>query len=198
MKKIKLLSFGFILIGILSGCMSERKKSDKTKLSEQTNLEKKADSSNFYRKNFAGGYTIEVKGVSSAQEVEVYALNENGGAIWLWVENDGSGGASVDDEKKGTWTATNENGSYRTKIITPYLEEIKYFDASGKQTGHQKKPMSIEIKNDLKFFSAHMPSVKYTSLFEIDNDKWYEQSRSILNSHGGLPNKFFVYEVNIF
>ena len=94
----------------------------------------------------------------------------------------------------GTWTATNDNGSYRTKIITPYLEEIKYFDASGKQTGHQKKPMSIEIKNDLKFFSAHMPSVKYTSLFEIDNDKWYEQSRSILNSHGGLPNKFFVYE----
>ena len=97
-------------------------------------------------------------------------------------------------ELTGTWTATNDNGSYRTKIITPYLEEIKYFDASGKQTGHQKKPMSIEIKNDLKFFSAHMPSVKYTSIFEIDNDKWYEQSRSILNSRGGFPDKFFVYE----
>ena len=97
-------------------------------------------------------------------------------------------------ELTGTWTATNDNGSYRTKIITPYLEEIKYFDASGKQTGHQKKPMSIEIRNDLKFFSAHMPGGSYTSIFEIHNDKWYEQSRSILNSHGGLPNKFFVYE----
>ena len=97
-------------------------------------------------------------------------------------------------ELTGTWTATNENGSYRTKIITPYLEEIKYFDGSGKQTGHQKKPMSIEIKNDLKFFSAHMPGGSYTSIFEIHNDKWYEQSRSILNSHGGLPSKFFVYE----
>ena len=94
----------------------------------------------------------------------------------------------------GTWTATNGNGSYRTKIITPYLEEIKYFDASGKQKGHEKKPMSIEIKNDLKFFSAHMPGGSYTSIFEIHNDKWYEQSRSILNSRGGLPDKFFVYE----
>ena len=94
----------------------------------------------------------------------------------------------------GTWTATNDNGSYRTKIITPYLEEIKYFDASGKQKGHEKKPMSIEIKNDLKFFSAHMPGGSYTSIFEIHNDKWYEQSRSILNSRGGLPDKFFVYE----
>jgi len=97
-------------------------------------------------------------------------------------------------ELTGTWTATNDNGSYRTKIITPYLEEIKYFDASGKQKGHEKKPMSIEIKNDLKFFSAHMPGGSYTSIFEIHNDKWYEQSRSILNSRGGLPDKFFVYE----
>ncbi len=61
------------------------------------------------KKKFAGSYTIEVKGVSSAQEVEVYALDENGGASWLWVENDGKGGANVEDRKTGTWTAT-ENG----------------------------------------------------------------------------------------
>jgi len=97
-------------------------------------------------------------------------------------------------ELKGTWTATNADGSYRTKKISPYLEEIKYFNSSGDPNGSQKKPMSIEIKNDLKFFTAHMPNWTYTSIFEIYDNKWYEQSRSILNSQDGLPNKFFVYE----
>ena len=97
-------------------------------------------------------------------------------------------------ELSGTWTATNKNGSYRTKIISPYLEEIKYFDASGKLNGHQKKPMSIEFKNGLKFFSAHMGGGAYTSIFEIHNDKWYEQTRNILSSNSGKPDAFYVYE----
>ena len=97
-------------------------------------------------------------------------------------------------ELKGTWTATNADGSYRTKTISPYLEKIKYFNSSGNLNRSQKKPMSIEIKNDLKFFTAHMPNSTYTSIFEIYDNKWYEQSRSILNSQDGLPNKFFVYE----
>lgn len=59
-----------------------------------------------FKPKFAGSYTIEVKGVPSSQEVEVYALNENGGASWLWIENDGMGGANVEDRKTGTWIAT--------------------------------------------------------------------------------------------
>ena len=106
MRKIKLTLFGLILVGFFSSCMSEKKKPDQNQPIEKINVEKKTDSSDFYRKDFAGGYTIEVKGVSSAQEVEVYALNENGGASWLWVENDGKGGANVEDKKNGTWTAT--------------------------------------------------------------------------------------------
>ena len=114
--------------------------------------------------------------------------------VVLMLDSGKSAEAQAWNELSGTWTATNEDGTYRTKMITPYLEEIKYFDASGNLKGHEKKPMSIELKNDLKFFSAHMPSGTYTSIFEIHNDKWYEQSRSILNSRGGLPDKFFVYE----
>jgi|TARA_B100001971_G_scaffold200073_1_gene211343 hypothetical protein len=97
-------------------------------------------------------------------------------------------------ELTGTWTATNSNGSYRTKIINPYREEIKYFNASGKLTGHQIKPMSIEFKNGLKFFSAHMPGGAYTSIFEVHNGKWYEQLRTILDAHAGAPDRFFIYE----
>ena len=97
-------------------------------------------------------------------------------------------------ELTGKWTATNSNGSYRTKIISPYREEIKYFDSSGKLTGHQIKPMSIEFKNGLKFFSAHMTGGAYTSIFEIHNGKWYEQLRTILDEHAGAPDRFFIYE----
>ena len=91
---------------MLSSCKSEKKNSLESEPNEKSIEKVKTDSSAFYRKVFAGGYTIEVKGVSSAQEVEVYALNENGGAIWMWVENDGKGGAIVDDRKQGTWNAT--------------------------------------------------------------------------------------------
>jgi hypothetical protein len=97
-------------------------------------------------------------------------------------------------ELAGTWTATNSNGSYRTKIISPYREEIKYFNASGKLTGHQIKPMSIEFKNGLKFFSSHTSGGAYTSIFEIHNGKWYEQLRTILDEHAGAPDRFFIYE----
>jgi len=97
-------------------------------------------------------------------------------------------------ELSGTWTAMNKNGSYRTKIISPYVEEIKYFDTSGKLNGHEKKPMSIEFKNGLKFFSAYMPGGTYTSIFEIHDGKWYEQRRTILDAHAGAPDGFFIYE----
>lgn len=36
-------------------------------------------------------------------------MNKNGGASWLWIENDGKGGANIEDRKTGTWTAK-ENG----------------------------------------------------------------------------------------
>lgn len=67
------------------------------------------DSLEFYGAKFSGKYTIEVKGVSSEQEVEVYELEENGKATWIWAENNGKGEVIVDDKKEGTWKATNES-----------------------------------------------------------------------------------------
>ena len=114
--------------------------------------------------------------------------------VILMLDPTTSAEAKTWKELTGTWTATNSNGSYRTKIISPYREEIKYFDSSGKLTGHQIKPMSIEFKNSLKFFSSHMGGGAYTSIFEIHNGKWYEQLRTILDAHAGAPDRFFIYE----
>ncbi len=100
----------FIFVTILSlilltSCISD-KKNNAEKKTEVADTEIEKEDKIDYKTKFAGGYTIEVKGVSSAQEVELYALNENGGAKWMWIENDGNGGAIVVDEKSGTWSAT--------------------------------------------------------------------------------------------
>ena len=97
-------------------------------------------------------------------------------------------------ELSGTWTATNKNGSYRTKTISPYTEQIKMIDSSGELIQSGKTPMSIEIKNGVKFFSAHWENGTYTSIFKIHNDKWYEQTKNILSSNSGKPDIFYVYE----
>jgi hypothetical protein len=65
---------------------------------------------------------------------------------------------------------------------------------SGELIQSGKTPMSIEIKNGVKFFSAHWENGTYTSIFKIHNDKWYEQTKNILSSNSGKPDDFFVYE----
>ena len=99
-RNIILIGVGVVLALYYIGSKEEPKKnSEEDSFQEYYNNE--------FRAKFAGAYTIEHK-TSSVKDVEMYALNENGGAKWLWIENDGSGGANVDDEKTGTWTA-NEN-----------------------------------------------------------------------------------------
>ena len=58
------------------------------------------------RKKFEGNYKIEVTGVSSKKEVEIYQLESNGKAQWLWVYYNIDGKGYVDDRKIGTWIAT--------------------------------------------------------------------------------------------
>jgi hypothetical protein len=58
-----------------------------------------------FKPKFAGSYTIETKGYPSYKYIEVYALNENGKASWLYIFNDGKGGVNVKSEKSGYWVA---------------------------------------------------------------------------------------------
>ena len=61
---------------------------------------------NPYLKKYAGRYSIQVKGMPSTNETEDYALAPNGRATWLWIINDINGGDKIQQEKVGTWTAT--------------------------------------------------------------------------------------------
>ena len=93
----------------------------------------------------------------------------------------------------GTWSANNTNGGWRKKTIGPLIEEITYYGADGKEKGTRRKPMSIQHMKGLNFFSAHMPQGKYTSVFDLHEDKWYEQSWNIFAAKEGKPDNFWVY-----
>ena len=114
--------------------------------------------------------------------------------VVLMLDQSTSAEAKAWKELSGTWTATNKNGSYRTKIISPYTEQFKMINPSGELIQSGKTPMSIEIKNGVMFFSAHWENGTYTSIFKIHNDKWYEQTKNILSSNSGKPDDFYVYE----
>ena len=59
-----------------------------------------------YLNKYAGRYTIQVKGMPSTNEREDYALAPNGHATWVRIINDRSEGNKTQQQKTGTWTAT--------------------------------------------------------------------------------------------
>lgn len=99
MKKFFLLSITSLLII----CSCENNKTNTHVSAKSSNVEKINDE---YIEKYAGGYEVEVKGISSYNSVEVYILRKDGSAKWMYILNDGNGGANVDSEKDGKWEAT--------------------------------------------------------------------------------------------
>lgn len=55
------------------------------------------------KQEYSGNYKVEVLGVSSKKEVEIYVLEADGKAQWLWVYYVEGKKGKVDDRKKGNW-----------------------------------------------------------------------------------------------
>lgn len=83
---------------------------------------KKIEISSFRRK-FAGIYKIEVDGVSSREEVEVYILQADGTAEWLWVEYI-RGRRRIEDRSLGSWSANDESMSINIPGSTGTMTEV--------------------------------------------------------------------------
>lgn len=85
----------------------------------------KIDKGAKYRKTYAGAYSAEIEGVkTSSKNAEIYALNENGGAKWLWIKNDSKKGSYTDQEARGTWDATKNSIIIKIKGKTEMIEEV--------------------------------------------------------------------------
>lgn len=93
----------------------------------------------------------------------------------------------------GTWKATNADGSYRTKKITPHWEEVEEFKKDGTSEFKAKIPMKVEVREGLyHFYSLHEWGT-WHSIYNIHDGVWYEQSRGIFADGQGKPNDFFIY-----
>ena len=60
---------------------------------------------NPYLTSYAGGYTIEVKGLGNTGDVELYVLADNGKAQWMLLKTAGRAEPEIMTRKYGTWTA---------------------------------------------------------------------------------------------
>ena len=95
---------------------------------------------------------------------------------------------------EGTWVHQNENGSSRVKVISPFQETLRFYDAEGNLKKENTSPMRIYIKDGIKHFSTYHPNQTWNSIYEIHDGKWYEQMRGIYHETRSVPNRFLIYE----
>jgi hypothetical protein len=58
-----------------------------------------------YLKIYSGGYTIEVDGLGTTGDVELYVLADNGKAQWMYLVTAGRKEPEIMSRKYGSWTA---------------------------------------------------------------------------------------------
>jgi len=58
-----------------------------------------------YLATYAGGYTIEVKGLGNTGDAELYILADNGKAQWMHLKTQGRKEPEIMTRKYGTWSA---------------------------------------------------------------------------------------------
>jgi hypothetical protein len=98
-----------VLVSILiCGCSQnqETRFDSKEYPSKQSDISKE---DNVYLLQHSGGYSIEVVGLPSTQEMEVYILAKNGTAKWMYLKAHKAKGAEVVSQKPGRWTANESN-----------------------------------------------------------------------------------------
>lgn len=98
---------------------------------DSKNSEIKENTNNKYLTTYSGGYTIEILGYSSDNDVEAYALHKNGNAKWMLIVNDGYGDAKIMSEKSGVWIADEGKIEIRIQGNTGLIEE-EYVLKNGK------------------------------------------------------------------
>lgn len=98
----------------------------------------------------------------------------------------------------GTWTHTNPDGSYRTKVMTPYSEQLSFYKPDGTLIQRRDPiPFRVQVNGTDKLFTGFFQDGgTWTASFDIKNGLWYEQKRGLLKS-GKLtdtaPDAYWIY-----
>ena len=101
------------------------------------------------------------------------------------------------DELNGTWADNHSNGGYRTKTISPYKMDLRFYDKNGKETAKKIRPMDIIIKNGKKQFTTYGENGStWTAEFDLIDNKWFEQKRGLLKDGkhtNHSPDQYWIY-----
>lgn len=113
----------------------------------------------------------------------------------------GNAEATVRNNLQGIWTHTNPDGSFRTKVMTHYTEQLSFYHSDGKLIyARPTMPFRIEVSDKLTRFTVFQPdgSTWHASM-QLHDGKWYEQDRNLsyTNDHGKTPppapNAYYIY-----
>lgn len=92
-----------LLSVLIYGCNSG------TQPNNQTSTPSTETVSNPYLQKYAGGYSVEIKGINASSidgYVEAYILGASGQAKWMMIKKERDGSATAKQEQTGKWTAT--------------------------------------------------------------------------------------------
>tara|TARA_R110002167_G_scaffold366420_1_gene596492 strand:- start:10294 stop:10860 length:567 start_codon:yes stop_codon:yes gene_type:complete len=79
---------------------------------------------------YSGNYKVEVFDTSSKEEVEIYILDDDGKAQWLWVYYDNEKKGKVDDRKIGNWYIKDGNLTIHIRGQSGVISET-YVETNG-------------------------------------------------------------------
>ncbi|MDG1890866.1 MAG: hypothetical protein P8L18_06095 [Verrucomicrobiota bacterium] len=98
----------------------------------------------------------------------------------------------------GSWKHVNEDGSYRTKVITPFAEQVSFFNSKGEVLEKREPaPFRVEIVDGQPRFTVYSPDgTTWNAAIDLKDGKWFEQHRAKVNGKWTVsdPDVFWIYE----
>lgn len=96
MKRPSTAILALIILSFVGCNQAKEKEKSRTGLKNEDNV---------YLSESSGGYTIEISGLPTTRDVELYVLADNGKAQWMHLKTNGAREPEVRSRKYGTWTA---------------------------------------------------------------------------------------------
>jgi len=98
----------------------------------------------------------------------------------------------------GSWKHVNEDGSYRTKVITPYTEQVTFFNSKAEVIQKREPaPFRVEIIDGQSRFTVYSPDgTTWNAAIDLHSNLWFEQHRAKVNGKWTVtdPNVYWVYK----
>jgi len=142
------------------------------------------------------GKALEERGVKSMDD-----LRQMRSVTYDWIM--GTEGATTmkqvaKKEIVGSWIHRNKDGSFRKKVITPFTEQLTFYNAKGKIVQKREPiPLRIEVIDQQKRFTAYFADGStWNAAIDLIDGKLYEQHRAILNGKWteSNPRVYWVYD----